>query len=155
MKSFSLLWSTLLESSLWIGGTKDAKLVWVTMLAKKDVNGEVHTSLMGLAHWAVMSLDECRSAVDFLEAPDPYSQNPDEEGRRIIPIEGGWRIVSHEKYRFSMSDARGYWRQKKKESRARVKNSGPLPGEVAAIKAYENGDTETHDRIAGGMEKDL
>ena len=39
----------------------------------------------------------------MLSSPDTESANKDNEGRRILPIEGGWFVVSHDKYRKLLS----------------------------------------------------
>lgn len=133
MKNFCMVWSSLLDSSLWIGGTKDARIVWITLLALKDKNGQVHITDMGLAHRAIVGLDECLEALQFLSSPDPMSANKDHEGRRIIPIDGGWEIVSHDKYRFSTEAARAYWRESKRLQRGRKTghtSAGPSAQEI-------------------------
>jgi len=114
-----MVWSSLLDSSLWIGGTKEARIVWITLLALKDKNGQVHITDLGLAHRAIVSHEECVAALGFLSSPDPLSANRDHDGRRIVPIEGGWQIVSHDKYRFSTEAARAYWRESKRLQRSK------------------------------------
>jgi hypothetical protein len=62
-----------------------------------------------------------------LEKPDPRSRTPDEDGRRIIPLEAernwGWKITNYEKYEKirSAEERREYFRLKKQEQRAKVK----------------------------------
>ena len=152
MKTFSLLWSTMLDSSLWLVGTKEAKLLFIAMLALKDKNGVVHKTVLGLAHCAILTPDECRNALVELESPDANSGNKDEDGRRIVPIEGGWRVVSHEKYQFSTDAKRAHWRESKRIQRERaeafrLKKSVPLKDELAAVKAHGDGDEAKFDAL--------
>ena len=75
------------------------RLVWQTILALKDENGIVEASIPGLANEARVTLVECEEALRVLTSPDPYSRTPDEDGRRMLAIEGGWKVVNHRKYR--------------------------------------------------------
>ncbi len=69
------------------------------MLAMADHVGRVHASIPGLAHISQVSLTECQTALDTLLAPDRYSRSTEKEGRRIEPIEGGWRLINYMVYR--------------------------------------------------------
>lgn len=150
MKSFALLWASLLDSSLWIAGSKDDRLVFIALIVLKDKNGHVHITPLGLARRANVTFDECKAALHNLSQPDPLSGNTAHEGRRIIPLPNGdgWEVVSHEKYRFSSDAARAYWRDQKATQRAKsaVKKRKQKPeataGETAYVKAAENGASE-------------
>lgn len=69
------------------------------MLAMADRNGRVWASIPGLANRARVSLQEVESALAKFLSPDKYSRTNDHEGRRIEVIDGGWRLLNHEKYR--------------------------------------------------------
>jgi hypothetical protein len=98
MQSYTKLSSAVIHSSVW-GYNSDTKVVWITLLAMADQNGEVHANITGLARAAGVPLDVCRTAVSIFMAPDPDSTTPDEDGRRLMPIEGGWVLINHGKYR--------------------------------------------------------
>lgn len=123
-KGFVLLWSTILDSSVWM---QDAptRLVWITMLAMKDADGVVKASVPGLAHRARVALDECRTALAIFASPDPDSTSRVEEGRRIKEVPGGWFVINHEMYRFSSDERREAWRQQKAEQRAKKAAAEP------------------------------
>lgn len=69
------------------------------MLADCDFHGRVYASIPGLANLARVTVEECESALETFLAPDQYSRTPDNEGRRIEVIEGGWRLLNYELYR--------------------------------------------------------
>jgi len=69
------------------------------MLAIADKHGEVHASIPGLAQVAGMPLSDTEAAINKFLAPDKYSRTPDDEGRRIEKIDGGWLLLNHAKYR--------------------------------------------------------
>lgn len=69
------------------------------MLAMADRKGRVWASLPGLANRARVTLEEAETAITLFLSPDKYSRTTDNEGRRIEPIDGGWRLLNHEKYR--------------------------------------------------------
>ena len=96
--SYTKLFSSITESTVWCepAGTR---LVWITLLAKCDMFGRFAGSVPGLARLANVSLEDTSKALETLQAPDPYSRTPDNEGRRLEVIDGGWRLLNHEKYR--------------------------------------------------------
>jgi hypothetical protein len=95
--TYTKLFASITESTIWCepSGTR---LVWITLLAKCNRHGEVFGSVPGLARLANVSLEECESAIHTLLSPDKWSRTPDFEGRRITPIDGGWRILNHAKF---------------------------------------------------------
>jgi hypothetical protein len=100
--NYTKLFSSLITSTIW-SASHPTRVVWVTMLALADKNGEVHATIPGLARMANVTIPECEEAVRQFLAPDPYSRTPDDEGRRIEPIEGGWALINHGKYRLMAS----------------------------------------------------
>lgn len=116
--SFVLLWGKILDSSLWVKESKETRLVWITILAMKDSDGVIQTSVPGLAYRARVSDDECKKALKVLCSPDPGDTSKVDEGRRIREIPGGWQVVNHDHYRFSTDTKREFWRQQKAAQRA-------------------------------------
>lgn len=102
--AYTKLFSTILDSTIW-QQSKEIKLVWITMLAMCDKNGEVQASIPGLAVRAGVSILECEEALQCFLSPDPYSRTQDDEGRRIQEIQGGWYLLNHHTYRDMASDA--------------------------------------------------
>jgi len=73
MGNFALLHSSILDSSIWVMGTKEEKLLWITILAKKDSRtGVVKSSMVGLARLSGLTLEECEAAVKTFLEPDPH-----------------------------------------------------------------------------------
>jgi hypothetical protein len=98
MSGFTKLHSSLLTSTVWREDPA-TKVVWITFLAMADIDGVVEASLPGLAAVANVTLAEAEAAVARFLAPDKYSRTPDNEGRRIEAIDGGWRLLNYDKYR--------------------------------------------------------
>lgn len=117
--TFSLLWGKILRSSLWVRESKETRLVWITLIALKDREGKVQSSVIGLADAAKVTLLECREALRVLSSPDPEDTSKVDEGRRIRDIPGGWELTNHALYQFSTEEKREYWRRKKAVERAR------------------------------------
>jgi len=117
---YSKLMQNILTSSIWMEDNS-TRLVWITLLALKDDKGEVAAALPGLANAARVSLQECEVAISKLESPDKYSRTTEHEGRRIEKIDGGWRILNHDKYRNSQQkeNRREYMRNFMAEKRRR------------------------------------
>lgn len=169
MSAFTLLWHSILRSSLWIKGSKETRLVWITLLAMKDADGVVTSSMIGLADIAKLTVEECREAVKELSSPDPDDTSKVDEGRRIREVRGGWQIINHEYYRFTTEAKREFWRQQKAEQRAaaqdrlltkKLKATGRqsnrmkkmvrnnhLPREDSVVRALNRGDERAADYI--------
>ncbi len=96
--TFTKLFSSITESTVWCE-PNHVRIMWITMLAMADRRGRVWGSVPGLANRARVSVEEARDAITRFLSPDPDSRTPDHEGRRVEPIDGGWRLLNHEKYR--------------------------------------------------------
>jgi hypothetical protein len=93
-ETYTKLLSSITASTIWME-PNPTRITWITMLAMCDQNGHVFASVPGLAHIARVSLEECVAALECFLAPDPYSRSSDNEGRRIEPVDGGWRLLNH------------------------------------------------------------
>ena len=96
--TFTKLFSSITESTVWCE-PDHVRILWITMLAMADRRGRVFGSIPGLANRAIIPVESARDAIARFLAPDRDSRTPDNEGRRIEPIDGGWRLLNHEKYR--------------------------------------------------------
>ena len=96
--TFTKLFSSITESTVWCEPAH-TRLVWITMLAMADRQGRVWASIPGLANRARVPVEDTEKALETFLAPDKYSRTEDFEGRRIEPIDGGWRLLNYEKYR--------------------------------------------------------
>jgi len=122
---YTKLFNSIVTSTVW-QESSDIRVVWVTLLALADKNGEVQASIPGLANLANVSIPDCEEALAALSAPDEYSRTPDNEGRRIQAINGGWELLNHGTYRDKATDAdrREQARLRKQRQRDRQKQDG-------------------------------
>jgi len=118
MAGYTKLFSSILASTIW-QADMPTRIVWITLLAMADKNGVAEASVPGLADMAHVSLDECLRALRHLESPDEWSRSKEEGGRRIEPVDGGWLLINHAKYRAKMGadERREYLRVKQSEHR--------------------------------------
>lgn len=100
--AYTKLFSTIVTSTIWTEPSDICK-VWVTLLALADKHGEVHASIPGLAQVCALTVKTVEEALEKFQSPDPYSRTPDDEGRRIEKIDGGWLLLNHAKYRLLAS----------------------------------------------------
>lgn len=101
--AYTKLFSSILDSTIW-QEPPATKLVWITLIAMADRNGEIQASIPGLAARSGVPLSDCEIAIEKLLSPDKYSRTKDDEGRRIEEIDGGWLLLNHAKYRDMASD---------------------------------------------------
>lgn len=126
MNTFVKLFQSILSSSIW-SEPNETRILWITMLAMSDKDGVVSGSVPGLARFAGLSLEETKDGLHTLLSPDPESkdldENPENKGRRIEKIQGGWRLINHGKYRalLSKEERKEYNRRKQAEHRAKAK----------------------------------
>ena len=102
MSGYTKLFGSILDSTVWKLSLA-SKVVWVTMMAMADRDGVVEASVPGLADRAGVTIEQCETALAAFLAPDRYSRTKDHDGRRIEEIDGGWRLINHEKYTQKLS----------------------------------------------------
>ena len=121
---YAKLFSSITESSLW-SEPKEVRLLFVTMLAKADQTGFVEASVPGLARVANLTVEETVTALSALQNPDPFSKNPDNEGRRIAVVPRGFMLLNYEEYRGrrNVAERQEYMRKYMREYRKQPVNS--------------------------------
>src|SRR5258708_37951521 len=96
---YNRLFTKILDSSIWLENNA-TRIVWVTLLAAMDEDGVAHFSAMeNLSARARVSLEEAEKAVKCFLEPDKNSGDPENDGRRIERIPGGFIILNATKYR--------------------------------------------------------
>jgi len=120
MNGYTKLFNSILASTIWREDDK-TRIVWITLLAMADRHGVADGSVPGLADFARVSIADCRHALERLSSPDEDSRSQEHDGRRIEPVEGGWRLLNHGKYRqkLSVDERREYLKVKQREYRAK------------------------------------
>ena len=115
---YTKLFESIVHSTIW-REPDHVRLVWITMLALARKDGIVDASLPGLADVARVSVADCEKALATLQQPDAYSRSKEADGRRILPVDGGWLLVNHGKYRAKLNEdeRREYFRVKQAEYR--------------------------------------
>lgn len=127
---FTKLFNSILDSTIW-QEPLETKVVWITMLAMSDRNGELFASVPGLAKRAGVTIGQCEAAIDCLSSPDTYSRTKAHEGRRIEEIDGGWALLNHAKYRALLSsDERKEYNRRKQAEYREVKKMSNLSTNV-------------------------
>ena len=139
---YTKLFHRILSSSIWEEDDK-TRLVWITLMASTDSKGAVIGTMAKLARDARVDIEACQMAIEKFLSPDFTSLTSAHEGRRIEAIEGGWRLLNHEKYKLMMDEERKreYFRNKRREYRdkARAHHRGQTIKEVVGDKlAAEN-----------------
>jgi hypothetical protein len=122
MPNYTKLFNSIVTSTIWTEDDK-TRITWITMLAISDQNGEVQASIPGLARVAGISIEATETALNKFLSPDSYSRTPDDEGRRIEKIEGGWALLNHAKYRAMASKEDAKLCNAKRQARKREKDA--------------------------------
>ena len=150
--SFTKLFASLLDSTLWVEQPHHVVRVWVTMLAMADKDGLVAASVPGLARRACVTTAEAEEALRVFLSPDRYSRTPDHEGRRIREVAGGWELLNYAKYRAKMVEdvRRDRARDSMRDLRARrsVESDSVPPFDsqnVTAINPYASASSGSED----------
>lgn len=107
--SFSKLHSSIVNSSLWCE-PDHVRILFITLLAMADKDGCVYGSRGGLERLAMLDSKACKEVDPWvvLMSPDKDSSDkiraPENEGRRIEEISGGFRLLNFEYYRGIRND---------------------------------------------------
>lgn len=100
---FAKIFSTIYDSS--IADDWQTRIVFQDMLILSDKDGIIDMTPQAISRRTNIPLEMVLAALPKLEAPDPVSRTPDQQGRRIERLEAhrewGWRIINYIKYRES------------------------------------------------------
>jgi len=119
-QGYTKLFGSIVHSTIW-RESASTKVVWITMLALADADGEVMASVPGLQDLSRVTRKEAEVALKAFLDPDPDSRSEEFEGRRIEKIAGGWRLLNHAKYKNLQTKTQK--RQKAAERQARYRET--------------------------------
>lgn len=140
------LWSRIVDSSIW-SEPDTVRIVFVTMLAKKDSDHVVRATAFNIAKWANKAEEEVLKALKVLSSPDKRRVEPQpHEGRRIEKVEDGWLMLNGEEYRKMVQNEMRKARLRRAQDTYRKKHQHdvPLKGEVKAVKEFGDGKVDKH-----------
>lgn len=143
---YNKLFGKIVRSSIWLAPDPH-RIVWITLLATMDEDGFADfASVENLAHTARVSVQECQAAIDAFEAPDRSSGNPDNEGRRIERVPGGWIVLNAPLYRAIVTREEGKRLAKERASRYRErKREGAAIGQCNGTSVTQRDATALQD----------
>jgi len=154
MNTWVPLWTSTVKSTLW-EEPPHVRVMFLTMLLVQDPDHVVRMPFRRLVKEANLAEEigeSARMAGDALKvlgSPDVRSiDNQEFEGRRIREVEDGWLILNGAKYEEQRVKLGARIRKTQKQRERRQMQRGkPLPGEVAGVKAMENGNESELDRV--------
>lgn len=121
---YNKIFTKILDSSIWLE-PNETRIVWITLLAAMDQDGFcAFASAQNLAHRAIVSLEAAQSALRTLEGSDPNSADPDNEGRRIERVDGGWVVLNAPKYRAIVTKVASREQNRERVRRFREREKG-------------------------------
>lgn len=144
---YTKLANSILTSTIWMESDQ-TRIVWLTLLAMADKNGEVQASIPGLANVARVPVEACRKAIEIFQQPDPDSRTKVDDGRRIEEIRGGWHILNHSYYRDLGSDEDRKKKAAERQRRYRERHKRNAKSVTACDKSpqFSHTDTDTNTR---------
>jgi hypothetical protein len=100
---YNRLFTKILDSSIWLEPCT-TRIVWVTLLVAMDEDGYAHFSAIeNLAARARVSVRDTKKAIECFLSPDPNSSNPENDGRRIERVPGGYLILNAKQHRETLN----------------------------------------------------
>jgi hypothetical protein len=144
MNTFTPIFAEITDSSIW-EEPYHVRLLWLTMLARRQADHVVYADAYKLKKWANITMEETEDALRILSQPDERRKGQEHEGRRIQKVEGGWLILNGQKYQDLMRMISERVRKARwaRENRGKTLPHGkPLPGETAYDQACRQGDPE-------------
>ncbi len=113
----------IIHSSLWAEDS-DTKICWITLLLLADATGFVRAAASAIAREAV-----ARRALDLFQSADDESRTPDNQGKRVERVDGGYRVLNYEKYRerdYTNAERQKRWRESQKSNVTIVTEALPV-----------------------------
>jgi hypothetical protein len=129
MSGYTPVFETIYNGTLY--GRWPSAAVWASLLPLCDKHGVISYSWAALSSMTGWPMDLLRQGVTELMQPDPGSNSPNEQGKRLVPHEQrdgkdwGWQAVNHLKYRE---------KARKQGSDQRRQESGENAGRMSARK---------------------
>lgn len=96
--SYNPLHDALLTSSVLSEGP-DVVAIWAIILSSAGSDGVSIVTAPYCASVLRISIERASAAFKVLSSPDANSRTKAHEGRRIVPIDSGWWLPSHLKWR--------------------------------------------------------
>src|SRR5580765_4804640 len=152
--AYSKLYSSIVHSSLWTE-PDHIRILFITLLAIADWEGYVYGSRNGLIRLANLDPDDCAQTDPFQALLDPDKdssdllRNPENEGRRIEAVPGGFKILNFLYYRGLRHDddrreqnREAQQRFRSKRASAKVSQHKPASAEVIQGKPISEAEAE-------------
>jgi len=124
MDTFAPIFSKIVDSSLWDEPDYVVK-VFLTLLAKKDMDHVVRGNAYNISIWSRKTEKEVLDALKVLSSPDKKRLEPQPHGgRRIEKVADGWLVLNGANYRKLAHDVAERVRKAKwaRDNRGKVAN---------------------------------
>lgn len=121
---YGKLFVQMYDGTLGTKGPWEALVTFQQLVILADAHGNVDMTAEAIARRTTIPLEVIKTGLQGLTEPDPDSRTPDEEGRRIVPIDEsrtwGWRVVNYDHYRKirSEEERREYHKQYMRKRRS-------------------------------------
>jgi len=126
---FGKLFESMYDGTLATKGPWQALVTFQQFIILSNRHGEVDMTAEAISRRTTIPVEIIKTGIAHLLEPDLDSRSPDENGRRLVPIDAarvwGWRIVNYDHYRKirSAEERREYLRQAQADHRARLKGN--------------------------------
>lgn len=118
---FAKIFSQIFDSS--IAENYQTRHIFMDLLVLADSDGVIDMTAEAIGRRINVPIEIVRPAIEELASPDPHSRTPNEDGRRLLPLDQGrtwgWQVVNYHHYRKIRDEEsrREYWRTYKKAER--------------------------------------
>lgn len=147
---YGKLFTSMYEGTLY--GQWQAIVTLQQLVILADADGVVDMTPPAIAARTSIPLEIIEVGIGHLSQADKYSRTPDEDGRRIVPVDPdrpwGWRIVNYRYYRDLASREDKKEKDRLRIAEKRQKNNGVANcrnvSQTVADVAHTNTDTDTN-----------
>lgn len=118
---FAKIFSQIFDSS--IANNHKHRHVFMDLLVLADSDGVIDMTEEAVSRRTNVPLEDVKAAIEYLSSPDTRSNSPNDEGRRLLPVDErkpwGWQIVNYHHYRAIRDEAtrREYFREYRRAER--------------------------------------
>lgn len=149
---YGKVFSQMYDGTLATKGPWQALVTFQQLIVLADMDGDVDMTAEAISRRTTVPLDVIKIGIAALEAPDPESRSPGNDGRRIVRLrehtDWGWHLVNYQRYaKIRDQEARKEYKKEWVSAKRRQKSTGVDSRQVSTMSTHTDTDAVKKDIV--------